>query len=82
MKLASRERVTAQEYVDELMRTTEEIYSAVQRAQERCAEESKERAGKGKVPAPLQINQLVLLRRPPAAVRDSWKEERPVSRKL
>ena len=82
MKLSSSERVTAQEYVDELMRATQEIYHSVQRAQERRAEETAERAGKGRVPAPLEVGQLVLLRRPPAIARDEDNQEKPVSRKL
>lgn len=82
MKLSSSERVTAQEYVDELMKATQEIYSSVQRAQERRAEETAERAGKGRVPQPLGVGQLVLLRRPPAIARDDDNQERSVSRKL
>ena len=75
MKLSSSERVTAQEYVDELMRATQEIYGVVQRAQERRAEETKERAGKGRNPTPLEVGQLVLLRRPPAIARDEQGQE-------
>ena len=82
MKLSSSERVTAQEYVDELMRATQEIYGAVQRAQERRAEDTRERAGKGRVPTPLEAGQLVLLRRPPAIARDEQGREANVSRKL
>ena len=54
----------------------------MQRAQERRAEESKERAGKSRVPAPLEVGQLVLLRRPPAAVRDHQDQGSAVSGKL
>merc|ERR1712020_145294 len=75
MKLSSSERVTAQEYVDELMKATQEIYSSVQKAQERRAEETQERAGKGRVPTPLEIGQLVMLRRPPAIARDDQDQE-------
>ena len=82
MKLSSSERVTAQQYVDELMRATQEVYSSVQRAQERRAEEAHERAGRGRVPRPLEVGQLVLLRRPPAIARDDNDQERSVSCKL
>ena len=79
MKLSSSERVNAQEYVDELMRATKEIYNSVQRAQERRAEEAQERSRKGRVPPPLEVGQLVLLRRPPPAARDDQDQERMVS---
>ena len=64
------------------MRATQEVYSSVQRAQERRAEEAHERAGRGRVPRPLEVGQFVLLRRPPAIARDDNDQERSVSRKL
>ena len=82
MKLSTTERVTAQQYVDELMRAMQEVYGSVQKAQERRAEETRERAGRGRVPKPLEVGQLVLLRRPPAVARDDQDHERSVSRKL
>ena len=45
------------------------------------SEENQAKAMKGHIPAPLEVGQLVLLRRPPAAVRHDG-EERTVSRKL
>ena len=58
-----------------------QIYETVQRAQQERAEENQAKAMKGHIPAPLEVGQLVLLRRPPAAVRHDG-EERTVSRKL
>ena len=80
LKLPTRDRVTPQEYVDELLHATERIYETVRKAQDERAEENQARAAKGPIPAPLAVGQMVLLRRPPAVRHDG--EERTVSRKL
>ena len=80
LKLPSKDRVTPQAYVDEL-HATEQIYETVRKAQQERADSNQAKAMKGNIPSPLEVGQLVLLRRPPAAVRHDG-EERTVSRKL
>ena len=69
LRLPAKDRVTPQEYVDELLHATEQIYEIVRKAQQSRADENQAKAKKGHVPSPLSVGQLVLLRRPPAAVR-------------
>ena len=73
--------MTPQEYVDELLHATGQIYETVRKAQDARAEENQSKAMKGRIPGPLAVGHLVLLRRPPAAVHHDG-EERTVSRKL
>ena len=81
LKLPSKDRVTPQAYVDELLHATEQIYETVRKAQQERSDENQAKAMKGHIPSPLSVGQLVLLRRPPAAVRHDG-EERSISRKL
>ena len=52
LKLPSKDRVTPQEYVDELLQATEQIYETVQKAQQQRAEENQAKAMKGHILAP------------------------------
>ena len=81
MKLSNQEKVTAQEYVAELMKSLAKTNELVARAQERRAEESRKRGLSGRIPRELEVGETVLLRRPPKHLRVDG-EDVAVSAKL
>ena len=61
------------------MHDTEEIYKLLRAAQEQRAAKAKERGAAGKCPRPLELGELVMVRRPPPNVRDEDGEQAKVS---
>ena len=78
----SSEWVSPVEYVNDLKKAMEDIYEEVKQAQERRAEETTARGEQGRIPRQLEVGEHVLLRRPPAMIRDDEHQEVRVSAKL
>ena len=69
LALPASEAVTADVYVQELLKGMEKVHELVRQAQERRAEQLQRRAVAGAIPRRLEVGEHVLVRRPPSAAR-------------
>ena len=80
LKLPSKDRVTPQEYVDELLHATEQIYETVRKAQQERADENQAKALKGHIPAPLEVGSIGAVTEATSSCTPRWRGAQGLSK--